>query len=156
MRLRESESSIDRYSPSFLHIRVLIFLQRPQFTVRQLADFFRVSPEAISRILKSKWRPSPREQEDREKRWNRRNQRIAEARKERRDFREQSTALHRHRNSLKLASKNQSTTREYRKHSGASRHQSLQRGVKKFRPTRHGSTVKETGHEKRGNRHSKR
>jgi len=130
-------------------------LQRPQFTVRQLADFFKVSPEAISRILKSKWRPSPVEQKDREKRWNRRTQRVAEARTERRKFREQSTVLHRHRNSVNQDPMNQST-RKHSKHSGAAEHQHLRRGSTGSGPDRQGSTLKGKSPEKRGNRHSGR
>ncbi|GKT87107.1 mitochondrion organization and biogenesis protein [Colletotrichum tofieldiae] len=42
------------------------------YTLRTLADKFEVSPEAIRRILKSKWQASPEEEEDRQERWFRR------------------------------------------------------------------------------------
>ena len=47
-----------------------------QFTTAVLAEEFEVSPEAIRRILKSKWRPSEDEMESRRKRWENRHDRI--------------------------------------------------------------------------------
>ncbi|OQE81553.1 hypothetical protein PENNAL_c0040G05890 [Penicillium nalgiovense] len=47
-----------------------------QFTTAVLAQEFEVSPEAIRRILKSKWRPSEDEMESRRKRWENRHDRI--------------------------------------------------------------------------------
>ncbi|KAF2262348.1 hypothetical protein CC78DRAFT_319502 [Lojkania enalia] len=47
-----------------------------KFTTALLAQHFRVSPEAIRRILKSKWRPSDEEQEERMRRWDKRGERI--------------------------------------------------------------------------------
>jgi len=47
-----------------------------QFTTPVLAKQFGVSPEAIRRILKSKWRPSADEAEKRNARWDRRGERI--------------------------------------------------------------------------------
>lgn len=47
-----------------------------QFTTPVLAKQFEVSPEVIRRILKSKWRPSPEEQDKRMQRWDRRGERI--------------------------------------------------------------------------------
>jgi hypothetical protein len=41
-----------------------------------LAEKFKVSPEAIRRILKSKWRPDPEKQAERRERWARRHDRI--------------------------------------------------------------------------------
>jgi hypothetical protein len=41
-----------------------------------LAEKFKVSPEAIRRILKSKWRPSPEKAVERRERWARRHDRI--------------------------------------------------------------------------------
>ena len=42
------------------------------YTTPVLADLFKVSPEAIRRILKSKWRPSEAEEDRRRERWNKR------------------------------------------------------------------------------------
>ncbi|PWW73798.1 hypothetical protein C7212DRAFT_54384, partial [Tuber magnatum] len=50
----------------------------PELTTEKLSDIFMVSPEAIRRILKSNWTPSPEEQQDRERRWQRRRERIWE------------------------------------------------------------------------------
>ncbi|KAF2708389.1 hypothetical protein K504DRAFT_468733 [Pleomassaria siparia CBS 279.74] len=47
-----------------------------KFTTAILAQHFQVSPEAIRRILKSKWRPSDEEQDARKERWDKRGERI--------------------------------------------------------------------------------
>ncbi|KAF1832132.1 required for respiratory growth protein 9, mitochondrial [Decorospora gaudefroyi] len=57
-------------------IRHLHSTQPHKFTTPVLADHFKVSPEAIRRILKSKWRPSDQEFEDRMQRWDKRGERI--------------------------------------------------------------------------------
>lgn len=57
-------------------IRHLHSTQPDKFTTSILATHFKVSPEAIRRILKSKWRPSDEEYEDRMQRWNKRGERI--------------------------------------------------------------------------------
>lgn len=46
------------------------------WTTPVLADQFKVSPEAIRRILKSKWQPTEEERERREERWVERHRRI--------------------------------------------------------------------------------
>ncbi|KAJ4297713.1 Required for respiratory growth protein 9 mitochondrial [Kalmusia sp. IMI 367209] len=57
-------------------IRHLNKTQPDRFTTPVLAQHFKVSPEAIKRILKSKWRPSDEEQEDRLRRWDKRGEQI--------------------------------------------------------------------------------
>lgn len=57
-------------------IRHLNSTQPDKFTTPVLAEHFKVSPEAIRRILKSKWRPSDEEYEARMERWNKRGERI--------------------------------------------------------------------------------
>ncbi|OAG07115.1 required for respiratory growth protein 9, mitochondrial [Paraphaeosphaeria sporulosa] len=57
-------------------IRHLHKTQPTRFTTPVLAQHFQVSPEAIKRILKSKWRPSDEEQEDRIRRWDKRGEQI--------------------------------------------------------------------------------
>ncbi|KAL4971819.1 required for respiratory growth protein 9, mitochondrial [Aspergillus desertorum] len=57
-------------------IRHLNRMAPDQFTTAVLAEEFKVSPEAIRRILKSKWRPSGEELEERRKRWEKRHDRI--------------------------------------------------------------------------------
>jgi Neugrin len=57
--------------------------QFPQkYTTPVLAEQFKVSPEAIRRILKSKWRPSPEKTEERRGRWAKRHDRIWDAQAE--------------------------------------------------------------------------
>ncbi|KAL4918231.1 hypothetical protein BDW62DRAFT_182102 [Aspergillus aurantiobrunneus] len=57
-------------------IRHLNSVAPDQFTTPVLAEEFKVSPEAIRRILKSKWRPSGTDLENRRKRWEKRHERI--------------------------------------------------------------------------------
>ena len=65
-----------RLSPDALEGLRTLHAQHPQYTTPVLADLFKVSPEAIRRILKSKWRPSQEEEERRRQRWNRRGEGI--------------------------------------------------------------------------------
>jgi len=57
-------------------IRHLNSTQPEKFTTPVLAQHFKVSPEAIRRILKSKWQPSDAEYEARMERWSKRGERI--------------------------------------------------------------------------------
>lgn len=54
----------------------LIKRHNPDITSSELAAQFKVSPEAIRRILKSKWVPTEEEEERIQKRWKRRGERI--------------------------------------------------------------------------------
>lgn len=57
-------------------IRALHAQYPERFSTPVLAQQFKLSPEAIRRILKSKWRPSEEEAEERNERWERRGARI--------------------------------------------------------------------------------
>ncbi|WQF81803.1 Putative neugrin/Rrg9 [Colletotrichum destructivum] len=62
-----------RLSPDAIAGIKALHAQFPEeYTLPTLADKFEVSPEAIRRILKSKWQASPEEEEDRQERWFRR------------------------------------------------------------------------------------
>ncbi|KAF2717893.1 hypothetical protein K431DRAFT_288132 [Polychaeton citri CBS 116435] len=62
-----------RLSPDTLEgIRALHASDPSTYPTEMLADHFKVTPEAIRRILKSKWQPSDFEREDRSLRWERR------------------------------------------------------------------------------------
>ena len=62
-----------RLSPDALEgIRALHAQYPEKYTTPELAQHFKVSPEAIRRILKSKWRPSDDEEMDRRRRWDKR------------------------------------------------------------------------------------
>ena len=66
-----------RLSPDALDgIRSLHAQDPDKHSTSALADQFEVSPEAIRRILKSKWRPNDDEEEDRKRRWERRGRNI--------------------------------------------------------------------------------
>jgi len=62
-----------RLSPDSLEgIRALHAQYPDKYTTPVLADQFKVSPEAVRRILKSKWRPNDDEEDSRRDRWNKR------------------------------------------------------------------------------------
>ncbi|KAF2096395.1 hypothetical protein NA57DRAFT_21314, partial [Rhizodiscina lignyota] len=66
-----------RLSPDAMDgIRALHAQDPVSFSTAVLAEHFKVSPEAVRRILKSKWRPTEAEQEDKRLRWDRRGERI--------------------------------------------------------------------------------
>ena len=66
-----------RLSPDTLEgIRALHTQYPDRFTTPVLADQFKISPEAIRRILKSKWRPNDEEDERRRRRWEKRGENI--------------------------------------------------------------------------------
>ncbi|KAI4199174.1 MAG: hypothetical protein LQ350_004804 [Teloschistes chrysophthalmus] len=66
-----------RLSPDALEgIRALHAQFPEKYSTPVLADQFEVSPEAIRRILKSKWRPNEEEVADRRQRWDNRGERI--------------------------------------------------------------------------------
>lgn len=66
-----------RLSPDSLEgIRALHAQYPDKYTTAELADQFKVSPDAIRRILKSKWRPNDDEDEQRRARWNKRGVKI--------------------------------------------------------------------------------
>jgi hypothetical protein len=66
-----------RLSPDAMAgIRALHQQMPEKYTSWVLADHFKVSPEAIRRILKSKWSPDADTQMDREMRWFRRGERV--------------------------------------------------------------------------------
>jgi hypothetical protein len=66
-----------RLSPDAVEgIRHLYETDPDKFTTPVLAEQFKVSPEAIRRILKSKWRPGEEKMAERRKRWEKRNERI--------------------------------------------------------------------------------
>ncbi|GKT47027.1 respiration factor 2 [Colletotrichum spaethianum] len=62
-----------RLSPDAIAGIKALHAQFPEeYTLRTLADKFELSPEAVRRILKSKWQASPEEEEERQERWFRR------------------------------------------------------------------------------------
>ncbi len=66
-----------RLSPDALEgIRELHAQQPDRFTTPMLAENFQISPEAVRRILKSKWKPSEEEEERRRQRWEKRGSQI--------------------------------------------------------------------------------
>lgn len=66
-----------RLSPDALEGIRSLHLQFPEkFTTPVLANHFQISPEAIRRILKSKWRPKGNEEAERRERWNKRGESI--------------------------------------------------------------------------------
>ncbi|KAJ9158373.1 hypothetical protein NKR19_g3397 [Coniochaeta hoffmannii] len=73
----EGWSPRKRLSPDALAgIRALHQQFPEEYTTEVLANKFEVSPEAIRRILKSKWEPAPDEEVERQERWFNRGKRI--------------------------------------------------------------------------------
>lgn len=76
-KFKEGWNPPKKLSPDAMEgIRHLHAMNPEQFTTPVLAEQFKVSPEAIRRILKSKWRPTEEEMEDRRRRWEKRQWRI--------------------------------------------------------------------------------
>lgn len=76
-KFKEGWNPPKKLSPDALDgIRHLHAMAPDRFTTPVLAEQFKVSPEAIRRILKSKWKPSEADMEDRRKRWEKRHDRI--------------------------------------------------------------------------------
>ncbi|UKZ82019.1 hypothetical protein TrVFT333_009801 [Trichoderma virens FT-333] len=72
-------AATQRLSPDALAgIRALNAQFPDVYTTDALADKFQVSAEAIRRILKSKWRPSVDEEEERQQRWFKRGKQVWE------------------------------------------------------------------------------
>ncbi|KAG6007495.1 hypothetical protein E4U21_005963 [Claviceps maximensis] len=68
-----------RLSPDALAgIRALNAQFPDVYTTKALADKFAISPEAIRRVLRSKWTPSAEEEQDRQERWFRRGKQVWE------------------------------------------------------------------------------
>ena len=66
-----------RLSPDALEgIRSLHAQYPDTYTTPVLAEYFKVSSEAIRRILRSKWKPNEDEEEDRRRRWDKRGESI--------------------------------------------------------------------------------
>ncbi|KAA8901391.1 hypothetical protein FN846DRAFT_751436, partial [Sphaerosporella brunnea] len=71
---------LKKLSPEAIEgIRALHAQHPDEFPTPKLARLFEVTPEAIQRILRTKWQPTTEEQIDRMKRWERREKDIWEA-----------------------------------------------------------------------------
>lgn len=76
-KFKEGWNPLKKVSPDAMEgIRELHAMAPEKFTTRVLSQEFKISPEAIRRILKSKWRPSEEVMEDRRRRWLKRYDRI--------------------------------------------------------------------------------
>ena len=68
-----------RLSPDALEGIRAIHAQDPdRFSTPVLSQYFKVSPEAIRRILRTKWKPNTEEAEERRERWEKRGEKIWE------------------------------------------------------------------------------
>jgi hypothetical protein len=73
----EGWNPLKRLSPDALAgIRALHTQDPAQYTTKVLANSFEVSPEAMRRILKSKWSPDAEEESDRLRRWQNRGKSV--------------------------------------------------------------------------------
>lgn len=72
-KFKEGWNPPKKLSPDAIEgVRQLHAVAPSEFTTPVLAERFKVSPEVIRRILKSKWRPTEEEAEERRKRWAKR------------------------------------------------------------------------------------
>jgi hypothetical protein len=73
----EGWKPLKKLSPDALAgIRALHAQSPEQYTTEVLANSFKISPEAVRRILKSKWTPNSEEETDRQRRWMNRGKSI--------------------------------------------------------------------------------
>ncbi|RMJ26142.1 hypothetical protein PHISP_02987 [Aspergillus sp. HF37] len=76
-KFKEGWNPLRKVSPDAIEgIRQLHAAAPQQFKTPVLAEQFKLSPDAVRRILKSKWRPSEEEVEERRERWYKRTRRI--------------------------------------------------------------------------------
>ncbi|EPS45065.1 hypothetical protein H072_980 [Dactylellina haptotyla CBS 200.50] len=61
-----------RLSPAAVATLKQLKAENPGMTVEEYAPIFKISPDALRRILRSKWQPTAAEEEDRAERWKRR------------------------------------------------------------------------------------
>ncbi|KAI1979664.1 Required for respiratory growth protein 9 mitochondrial [Ophidiomyces ophidiicola] len=72
-KFEDGWAPLKRLSPDAMDgVRELHRANPERFSTPVLAEHFKISPEAIRRILKSKWRPTEKESEKRNLRWERR------------------------------------------------------------------------------------
>ncbi|KTW25637.1 hypothetical protein T552_03497 [Pneumocystis carinii B80] len=74
----EGWNPLKKLDPDTLNQIRTLRQQNPKYTVPVLSEMYKVSPEAIRRILKSKWQPSSEEYADRLARWKKRKIRLKE------------------------------------------------------------------------------
>ncbi|DAA78759.1 TPA_exp: Required for respiratory growth protein 9, mitochondrial [Trichophyton benhamiae CBS 112371] len=78
-KFKEGWKPRKKVSPDTMEsIRKLHSMDSVKFSTKNLAEEFKISPEAIRRILKSKWRATEAEEIDRRNRWEKRKIRIQE------------------------------------------------------------------------------
>ncbi|KAM5454319.1 Required for respiratory growth protein 9 mitochondrial [Microsporum audouinii] len=78
-KFKEGWKPRKKVSPDTMEsIRKLHSMDSVKYSTKNLAEEFKISPEAIRRILKSKWRATEAEEIDRRERWEKRKERIQE------------------------------------------------------------------------------
>ncbi|KAK6528294.1 Required for respiratory growth protein 9 mitochondrial [Arthrobotrys megalospora] len=65
-----------RLSPAAVATLKQLKQENPGMTVEEYAPIFKISPDALRRILKSKWTPTPEQEADRIERWKRRGKNV--------------------------------------------------------------------------------
>ncbi|KAK6504834.1 Required for respiratory growth protein 9 mitochondrial [Arthrobotrys musiformis] len=72
----ERWNPFSRLSPAAVATLKQLKAENPGMTVEEYAPIFKISPDALRRILKSKWTPKPEEEADRNDRWRRRGKNV--------------------------------------------------------------------------------
>ncbi|KAF3914410.1 hypothetical protein ABW21_db0207023 [Orbilia brochopaga] len=65
-----------RLSPAAVATLKQLRAENPGMTVEEFAPIFKISPDALRRILRSKWTPTVEQEEDRMERWRRRGDKV--------------------------------------------------------------------------------
>ncbi|KAK6345488.1 Required for respiratory growth protein 9 mitochondrial [Orbilia javanica] len=72
----EKWNPFTRLSPAAVATLKQLKQENPGMTVEEYAPIFKISPDALRRILKSKWMPTPEQETDRNERWKRRGKAV--------------------------------------------------------------------------------
>ncbi|KAF3177211.1 Required for respiratory growth protein 9 mitochondrial [Orbilia oligospora] len=72
----EKWNPFGRLSPAAVATLKQLKQENPGMTVEEYAPIFKISPDALRRILKSKWMPTPEQEADRNERWKRRGKAV--------------------------------------------------------------------------------
>ncbi|KAF3284932.1 Required for respiratory growth protein 9 mitochondrial [Orbilia oligospora] len=72
----EKWNPFGRLSPAAVATLKQLKQENPGMTVEEYAPIFKISPDALRRILKSKWMPTPEQETDRNERWKRRGKAV--------------------------------------------------------------------------------
>jgi gas vesicle protein len=74
--IKEPWSPRKKISPEAMQGIRTLHAEHPDYDLPKLASIFKISPEAVRRILRSKWQPTPEEAAAQAERWKKRKQSV--------------------------------------------------------------------------------